>query len=192
MRRRRQVNRLWRSVAFAMAGLLLASGAVRAADDADDNHDFQQARGLFWSGQYDQAAPLFKAYLLKHPDHKPSQTFLQMIAQARSRNPSQIGVTRKRLEDIVLDEVKFDGADWQTVSEYFKEKANPKKEGKAPEKYVNFINLITPGLPVKVTLDLRKVTLMNAIRHACEVAGLRCVVDSWAVIVSMPERAPAK
>lgn len=181
-----------RWTALAAAGFLLLAAAGRAAEEADDDREFQQARGLFWSGQYDQAEPIFKMYLLKHPDHKPSQAFMQMIAQARSRNPTKLGETRKRLEEIVLDEVKFDDVDWQTVSEYFKEKANPKKDGKDPEKFVNFISLLPPSLTVKVTLHLRKVTLLRAIQYACEVADLRCVVDSWAVIISMPERAPSK
>lgn len=181
-----------RVAALAAAGILLLAGVARAAEEAEDDRDFQQARSLFWSGQYEQAEPMFKIYLLKHPDHKPSQTFLQMIVQARAHNPSKIGETRQRLEGIVLDEVKFDNADWQTVSDFFLEKANPKKDGKDPEKYVNFINLIPPSLTVKVTLNLRKITLLRAIHHACAVADLRYVVDSWAVIISMPERAPSK
>jgi Spy/CpxP family protein refolding chaperone len=186
-------HRRW--LALAVAGLLLLAGGARAAGtaaDADDERDFQTARGLFWSGQYEQAEPMFKMYLLKHPDHKPSQAFMQMIAQARTRNPSKIGETRKRLEEIVLDEVKFDNADWQEVSDFLKEKANPTKDGKEPEKYVNFINLIPPSLTVKVTLNLRKVSVLRALHHACAVADLRYVVDSWAVIVSLPERAPSK
>ena len=173
-------------------GLLLLAAASYAAEETDDDQSFQQARNLFWSGQYEQAEPIFKIYLLKHPDHKPSQAFLQMIAQARSRNPSKIGETHHRLEGIVLDEVEFNNADWQTVSDFFLEKANPKKDGKDPEKYVNFINLIPSSLNVKVNLKLRKVTLLRAIRHACEAADLRYVVDSWAVIISMPERATSK
>lgn len=189
-RMKKPIRSRW--TALAAAGLLLLAGAARAEDEADDEKEFQQARGLFWSGQYAQAEPIFKMYLLKHPDHKPSQAFMQMIAQSRSRSSSKLGETRKRLEEIVLEEVKFENADWQTVSDYFKEKANPRKDGKDPEKYVNFISLLPSSLTVKVTLDLRKVTLLRAIHHACAVADLRYVVDSWAVIISMPERAPAK
>ncbi|NUN93662.1 MAG: hypothetical protein HUU04_07770 [Verrucomicrobiae bacterium] len=181
--------------ALAAGGFLLLAaglGAANAPMEASDDREFQEARGLFWSGQYDQAEPLLKTYLLKHPSHSPSRAFLQMIQQARARNPSKIGETRKRLEGILLEEVKFDGADWETVLDFFKEKANPSSNGKDADPHVNFINLVPPSLKANVTLNLRKVSLLTAIRYACEMADLRYHVDSWAVIIAMPERTSAK
>jgi len=154
---------------------------------SDDDSEFVGARTLFWSGQYNEAEKKFKAYILAHPKHAPTQSFLQMIAQARKFDPQKIDLTRKRLESVKLEKLVLEDADWRAVSAFFQERANPKKDGKDPENYVNFINMLPTGSTFKVSVDLRDVTLLRAIELTCRQAGLRHVVDTWAVIIDLPD-----
>ncbi len=179
----------WRRALALLAMLALAALPTLApASDDEEDSDFTQARSLFWSGQYDQAEPLFKAYLVTHPDHAPTRSFLQMITQSRSRNPARINETRKRLEGIIVPHLSFKESEWREVSAWLQEQANPKKDGKEPDNSINFINLLPSSLTLRLSLDLRKVTLLSAIQHACEQVGLRYVIDSNAVIFDLPEQ----
>ncbi len=160
---------------------------AQAPQAPKEDPEFVEARRFFWSGQYNEAEKQFKVYLMEHPDHKPSKSFLQMIVQSQIYSPSKIEETRRRLERIRVKQVELKNADWRSVSSYLQNLANPKVDGKEPKNYINFISLLPSGFSVEISLNLRDVTLMHAIEHACRQAGLRYVVDTWAVIVDLPQ-----
>lgn len=154
---------------------------------SDDDPEFAEARQLFWSGQYDEAEKKFKLYLVDHPDNEASCSFLQMINQERKHDPSKIDLTKKRLETIMVGKITFQDTEWHDVSARLQELANPKVNGKEPDPYINFINMLSSGTTFKVSLDLRNISLLKLIELSCRQAGLRYVVDTWAVIVDLPE-----
>jgi len=47
--------------------------------------------------------------------------------------------------------------------------------------------MLPTGSTFKVSVDLRNVTLLRAIELTCRQAGLRYVVDTWAVIIDLPD-----
>jgi len=154
---------------------------------SNDDPEFVEARELFWSGQYNESEKKFRIYLLVHPKHEPSKSFLQMIAQERKYDPKKIVFTRKRLESVMIKEMNLKDAEWRAVSAFFQEQANPKENGKDPKDYINFINMLPTDTSFKVSVNLRNVTLMRAIELTCRQAGLRYVLDTWAVIIDLPE-----
>jgi len=160
---------------------------AQAPKVSDEDAEFVEARSLFWSGHYNESEIKFKTYLIAHPGHKASEDFLKMIVQARKYNPDQITITRKHLESIRIDHLELKDVPWRDVCSRFQKLANPEKDGKAPKNYVNFINLLPSRYATKISLDLRDVTLMDAINHASQQAGLHFVVDTWAVIFELPE-----
>ena len=163
----------------------LRGEAPKASTEEDP--EFVEARRLFWSGQYDESEKQFATYLLQHPNHGASKNFLQMIRQSRIYDRSKISETRKHLENIRLEKLELKDTEWRSVSNYLQDLANPKVGGKDPENYINFINLIPSAFSVKISLDLRDISLMRVIEYACRMAGLRCTVDTWAVIIELPE-----
>lgn len=156
----------------------------------NEDPEFVKARDLFWSGRYDESEKGFKSYLLSHPNDPASNNFLLMIQQSRRHNPSKIDSTRKRLESIRVDKLVFQDTEWRTASLYLESLANPKKSDKTNIKdgeYINIINMLPSGFSTKISLDLRDITLLEAIEHACKQADLRFVIDTWAVIIDLPE-----
>lgn len=165
---------------IALTGLARAEAPKAVQEDPE----FVEARRLFWSGKYEDAEKKFKIYLIGHPKHEASQSFLLMIKQSRIHNPSKIEETRRRLGETKVDRVSFEAAEWKKVSDYFVKLANEKKEGD----YINFINLLPSNYSRKVTLELTDVTLLRAIEIACEQAGFTYVIDTNAVIVELPQK----
>ena len=91
-----------------------------------------------------------------------------------------------------IEKLEFNGTDWHVVSDYLRDLANPKKDGKDPENYINFVNMLPTGFSAKVTLNLKNISLLKAIDYSCQQAGLRFVIDTWAVIIDLPQSMPGK
>ena len=199
------------SWAIALAAFAAGSLAAETPRTQTDDAAFVEARNLFWSGRYNESEVKFKLYLAEHPDHQASLNFVKMIGQQMKYNPNQIEATRKHLEQIRVEKIEFKDADFRTVMKYLhqlanpgketgKEKADPtakektgekpktaEKESATPKGHVNFIDLLPPRYERKITLELRDVPLMDAIRYATQQAEVRHVVDTWAVIFELPE-----
>ncbi|MDD2709507.1 MAG: hypothetical protein PHV34_16090 [Verrucomicrobiae bacterium] len=159
-----------------------------------EDPEFVEARRLFWSGRYEDAGKLFDIYLAAHPNHKPTRNFLLMINQARRHakagvegSKQDVADTKTRLTSIPVSKLEIKDADWFSVSDHLQNLANPQKGGKAPEKYINFINMLPGNFSRKVTLDMHGLDLLHAIEYCCAQAGLRCVIDAYAVIIDLPE-----
>lgn len=182
----------------------LAWSQTEGAKDKQTTEDpeFVYARQLFWSGRYAEAEEKFTTYLLGHPNHQSSKSFLQMIAQAKKNDPkskkfdpSNIDITRRRLEEIKVSKIEFNATSWKTASEYLYELANPnlKKSDKAGIKksevgdVINFIHMVPENFPGKVTLNLQDISLLRVIDYATRQAGLTYVIDKSAVIFEVKE-----
>ena len=191
---RQSVNLLSMKYPFPFLSIFLAiclgsilSLQAQAPKARDEDPEFVNARQLFWSGQYSEAEKAFNLYLASNPDHRPSQNFLKMIVQAKRYDPTKIGPTKDRLASIRIDKVQFKNADWPTLITYFQDIANPQKSTAASKTYIHFINLLPSQFSAKVTLDLKNVSLLQAIEKACQQTGLRYVIDTWAVFIDLPE-----
>lgn len=163
------------------------SALAQAPRTHDEDPEFVRARQLFWSGQYQEAEKAFTFFLVGHPDHRPSQNFLKMIVQSRIHDDSKIDLTRARLKKIHIRKIHFKDADWESVTHSFQDLANPKSNDVESKNSIHFINMLPTKFTTKITLDLKDVSLLDAIEAACRQAGLRYVVDTWAVIVDIPE-----
>jgi hypothetical protein len=162
--------------------------AAEMAKSPDEDAQFVEARKLFWAGRYAEAEKEFKTYLASNPEHRPTRNFLKMIEQSKKYNPDNISLTRKRLESIRVNQIEFNGTEWSDVVSSLQDLANPKVNGKPPSDYINFIGILPSGFSKKVHLNLRDVSLLKVIEYSCEQAGLRCVIDTWAVIIDVPEQ----
>jgi hypothetical protein len=179
---------------FLLAGWSLLPVAAQQPEPVKEDMEFVEARKLFWSGQYDEAERLFKIYLAAHPESQPSRSFLQLIDLYRrhvvtgeEESIRQVEETRKRLEGIRVESLQFKDAEWREVLERLEQLSNPKKDGMPPVRRITFINALPSGMSARFSIDLRDVTLFQAIESCCEKAGLRFVTDLWAVIIDLPE-----
>ena len=148
---------------------------------------------MFWSGQYVQSEKLFQTYLTDHPDHRATQSFLQMIQQWRLHDSQkqdevdkQVNATKERLKKIRVDQLKFADVDWWAVSAQLQDLANKKINGKSPEHPIKFINMLPPQVSVKVSVEIHDENLLDALDRVCSKVGLRYVMDVWAVIFDVP------
>ncbi len=160
---------------------------AQAPKAAKEDPEFVEARRLFWSGQYKEAEAMFEEYLAAHPDHEASRSFLQMIAQSRIYNPAKIDETRQRLDRLRIQKMEFKDEDWKKVISILQNAANPKVNGQEPANVINFINLLPTTYSPRVTITLQDMTLMEAIDKVTRQTGLRYVIDTYAVIIDLPE-----
>ena len=178
---------------FALSFLHANSLYAEAPKTLNEDPEFVEARELFWSGQYDASEKKFNLYLKMRPDDEASKNFLLMIAQSRRYDPSKIEqtrqhveLTRKHLENIRVEKIELKDTDWRTVAIYLQDLANP-KNGQKPQEYIHFINMLPTGFSFKTSINLHNVSLKEVVEEICQKAGLRYVVDAWAVIIDIPE-----
>jgi hypothetical protein len=190
------------ALTFVLSQFVWSQADVSKDKQATEDPDFVHARQLFWSGKYAEAEEKFSVYLLGHPNHQPTKSFLQMIAQAKKHDPkskkfdpSNIDFTRKRLEEIKVAKIEFNGTPWKSVAENLQELANPnfKKEDKEANKnravgeHINFIHMLPENFSGKVTLSLQDISLLRVIDYATRQAGLTYVIDKSAIIFEVKE-----
>jgi len=170
-------------VMMCIAGMVFGQAPKATKEDPE----FVEARRLFWSGQYKESEKMFQEYLSDHPDHEASRSFLQMIAQSRIYDPNKIDETNERLAQVRVSKVEFRDVDFKKVLTFLQTSANPKVNGQDPVKYINFINMIPTGYSPKITITLADMSVLEAIEKVTSRAGLRFVIDTYAVIVDLPE-----
>lgn len=176
-----------RNLAFWFMALLSLSLYAQAPKASDEDLEFVEARRLFWSGQYKESEAQLKHYLSEHPKHEATQSFLQMIEQSRRYDPAKIEKTYERLEKMKIHKVELKNAEWRAVSSYLQDLANNPKNENLPQDPIHFINMLPTGFSRKISLNLHDVPLMEVIEEACKQADLRFVVDTWAVIIDLPQ-----
>lgn len=89
-----------------------------------------------------------------------------------------------KLNNIVIDRIAFSDADISEVVSYLRKKSidADQMESDPNKKGVDFINRVNEGAKA-VTLELRNVKLMDAIKNVTEVAGVRFDVQPNAVVI---------
>lgn len=179
----KQLNHIYFPVLFLLSLSCLSSWA-QAPKASDDDPEFVEARKLFWASQFNEAEVKLKKYLAEHPNHSPSRDFLKMIAQSRKYDPQQIELTKKFLETQKIDFFDLKEVDWREAIARLEAIGNVRKQ-KDPQ-YVNFINMLPSSYHKPISVNLRNVTLMEAITTLSKQAELRFVIDTWAVIFDIP------
>lgn len=90
-----------------------------------------------------------------------------------------------KLNNIVIDRLVFSDADIGEVVSYLRKKSieSDQMESDPNKKGVDFINRVNDGGAKAVTLELRNVKLIDAIKNVTEVAGVRFDVQPNAVVI---------
>ncbi|MBB5036072.1 M56 family metallopeptidase [Prosthecobacter dejongeii] len=90
----------------------------------------------------------------------------------------------EKLDRIVLPDIQFSGATLEEVVEFLTVKAKEYDTTETDEtrKGVPFLILLRPGPQKIISLDLKKVPLVEAIRYVSELAGMKFRVEPHAVI----------
>ncbi|MFZ2641682.1 MAG: M56 family metallopeptidase, partial [Verrucomicrobiia bacterium] len=109
-------------------------------------------------------------------------------AAGTPRLAAPVGAAAEKAKRIVVPRMEFAEAPLSSVVEYLKDASctlDPEKKG------VNIILRIPPGAKSPaITLNLREVPLLDAVRYTAEVAGLKMTADENALVLS-PAKVPA-
>ncbi len=96
---------------------------------------------------------------------------------------------QEKLNRIVIPQLDFKAANIADVMQYLDQLGNSGDSNAAPDdKGVNFVLMLPPGggvsKPSAVTLSLRNVTLLSALKIITEMAGLKYRIDGHTVIIT--------
>jgi hypothetical protein len=153
----------------------------------------QQAILLARVGLYDEAAARCQQILQQKPDQTTVKQLLTEIDQKRRKVARAVaGVELKqKLENTILPEVKVREAAVADVIESLRAQCKKLTGG---QEEINVVWQVPPGRQLaKVTLSLRNVPVLDAIRYVTELARLKFRVDDHAVVIFLAEDAvPAK
>jgi hypothetical protein len=149
----------------------------------------QQAILLARVGLYDEAAARCQQILQQKPDQSMVKQLLSEIDQKRQKVARTVaGVElRQKLENTILPEVKVREAAAADVIESLRAQYKKLAGG---QNEINIVWQVPPGrqLP-KITLSLRNVPMLDAIRYVTELAKLKFRVDDHAVVIFLAEDA---
>ncbi|HUI08226.1 MAG TPA: STN domain-containing protein [Verrucomicrobiae bacterium] len=134
-------------------------------------------------GLYDEAEERCKQILAQQPDQPAVRQLLGEIQQKR-REHAASGDLQRRLNETIIPEVSVRDAAVNDVIQFLKEQGQKLSGSNAT------INLVweapEDARTTKVTLNLRKIPLADALRYVTEIAGLRYRVDPQAVVIYKP------
>ena len=151
----------------------------------------QQAILLARVGLYDEAVARCQQILQQKPDQPTVKQLLGEIQEKRRQvAPPLPGIElRGKLQDMIVPELNVREAAAADVIEFLRAESKKLTQGIGE---VNFVWQVPAGqqLP-KVTLNLKNVPMLDAIRYVTELAKLRYRVDEHAVVVYPPEGAEA-
>ena len=114
----------------------------------------------------------------------PGTAKVPVIGPIGSDDPGSAPITFK-LNNITIERLQFSEADIDEVVNYLRKKSqdadamepDPNKKG------VNFVNRVPPGGTKSVSLDMRNVKLLDAVKAATEQAGVRFDVQPNSVVI---------
>ncbi len=98
-------------------------------------------------------------------------------------DPGSAPLTYK-LNNISIDRISFNEADLQDVIDHLRRKSaeNDIAEADPNKRGVNFLNRVPAGQPRPVTVDMRNVKLMDAVKTVADQAGVRFDVQPTSVV----------
>lgn len=140
-------------------------------------------------GRYAEAEMKLRRLVELRPDEP---IFKEMLAEvhAAAKNQQEIsGSYGKQVAGIVVPSVNFREVDPKEIFEQLMEESTSLTPDKSQ---VNIVWQVPANVKVRpVTLSLRKVPLLDVVRYVTELAGLRYRIDSRAIVIYVPEAAPA-
>ncbi len=162
--------------------------AVRLSDD-QLGEMLQAAVLLARMGLYDEAEERCQQILAHKPNESTVKQLLDEI-QVKRREHHPSGDLRRTLDETIIPEVSVRDAPVIDVIEYLRDQSRQLSGDKTP------INLVwqapEDAKAIKVTLNLRKIPLAEALKYATEITGLRYRVDPHAVVIYKPLPAAPK
>ena len=159
-----------------------ATGAVKLTDDQLGKL-WEAAVLLARTGLYDEAADRCQRILAQKPNEVKAQQLLYEI-QTVQRQHSPSSDLRRQLSEMIIPELNVREAAVSDVIELLRGQSQQLSEDKSS---INFVwQAPEDAKTIKVTLDLRKVSLADVLKYATDLAGLRYRVDAHAVVIYKP------
>ncbi len=162
-----------------MIGLLTVSAALTApAQQAAQTH-YTQGRKAFLDGDYNTAQQKFLDALAINPKHAPSIAMLDKVRAAMPRVNAQL----QAYSNLIIDEVKFDNANFKSVLEYLRQQAVKKSNGRVQPNFVVKAPDPEEFGNRRISLRLSKVPFLEVLRYACGLADAEFVMEKYAIVV---------
>jgi hypothetical protein len=176
----------WLAVLLAVAVQAAETNKV-ALTEAQLEEKFTQAVMLARVGLYEEAEAVGREILAQKPDQPTVKQLLAEIAEQRNRIQSRDPgyALRRKLDQIVVPEIRFREAAMIDVVQYLSEQSKQL----APDKtQINFVWLVPDDFkPRAVTLNLHKVPMSEVLNYVTQLSGLKYRVDAHAVVIYKPE-----
>ena len=175
--------RTWFVILLAVAVHGAETNKVALTDEQLEEK-FTQAVVLARVGLYDEAEAIGKEILAQKPDQPTVKQLLAEIGEQRrklqARDPGF--AMRRRLEQIVVPEIKFREARAPDVVEFLRKEAK-----RLSGEDLNFVWLVAEDAELKaVTLNLRNVPMSDVLNYVTQLTGLKYRVDAHAVVIYKP------
>jgi hypothetical protein len=179
--------------------VLAAAGAAFAGEPATTNTPsrpqypdehlrqlLQEAIVLARAGLYDEAEQRCLTIVAQQPDQATAKQLLKEIQDKQLRISRKVhGVDLKgKLNDIIVPELDVHEANAVDVIEFLRTES---KRLSVDKTEINFVWQVPPDqrLP-KVSLNLRQIPLIDAIRYVTQLAKLSYRVETHAVVIYVP------
>jgi hypothetical protein len=173
-------------MAAALGGVMGLSGPVAVAAEEKRPTDqeledmFQRAVMLAQYGFYAEAEKQCQDILKYKPDQPTVAGFLKKL-ESRKPPVDKKAILRKRMEMTVIPQLRTKQAAAGDVFQFLAEESAKH----APDKQrVNFVLFVPPDVkPQPISLEVDKVTLLDAVKYVTMQSGLRYFIDDNAVII---------
>jgi len=166
-----------------LLGCLLGFAFPPQATASEANEFYTAAMKLYGQGEVLAALEELNYALEIEPGHTRAQALRRSI-MARHGNLLGIMVQKRKLEGLVLPEVRLKNATFSTAIAYLRDQAIKASGGSYSP---NFVLQAGPEYAQrKVTLEVTSIPLSDALRYLCDMAGLRYRPDKHAIIISPP------
>lgn len=119
------------------------------------------------------------------------------VAQAQSPQPNGSAMAVKasnsylveKMNRIVIPRLKLSGASLEEAVEFLRTQSREfdKEESNSALRGINFLLREEPGPPAQISLDLKEIPLIEALRYVTELTGRKFRIEPYAVLI---EKAP--
>jgi hypothetical protein len=181
--------------------LMLTAGATFAGEPATTNVPskpqysdehlqqlLQEAVVLARAGLYDEAEQRCLTILAQQPDQETAKQLLNEIQDKQRQISHKVANVdlKGKLNDIIVPELDVHEANAVDIIEYLRTES---KRLSADKTEINFVWRVSPDqrLP-KVSLNLKQIPLIDAIRYVAQLAKLSYRVETHAVVIYVPEK----
>jgi hypothetical protein len=180
---------------IAVAALCLASPVTAEPTDTNKvaatedqlGEKLAQAIMLARVGLYDEAETLCKQILAQKPDQPTVKQLLREIDEQRHRLHAQDPGydLKQKLRQTIVPEVSVRNASPADVIEILRRES---KSLTPDSSEINFVWQVSPEAKLPpVTLNLRKIPMLDVVEYVTQIAALRYRVDAHAVVIYQPQ-----